>query len=208
MLARSDAIRSYSNQKLAGCMTVTFLIIPNRLMQRLNNSKMLMKVLLNQITIMHKERSKSDLKMTIRLIRDDLKDIDKENQEFMIEIDKYRGLKPANKAVTEALKRSSKMMSAKALKQNAKVAERMLNKMMSFDRPNPRSNYEQGENNNPQKNRQIQNQNNRTDPGTRHNDENAQVPVPPEAWTSEPKSRTKSRLSTPSGGRFLALSFE
>ena len=120
-----------------------FLIISNRLMQRLDNNilKMLMKALLNQITIMQKNESKSNLKMIIRLIKNDLKDMNKKNQKFMIEIDKYRDFKSANKAVTEILKRSFKMMN-EALKQNAKVIERMLNKMMFFNKLNSRSNYE------------------------------------------------------------------
>ena len=58
-----------------------FLIISNRLMQRLNNNilKMLMKTLLNQITIMQKNESKLNLKMIIRLIKNDLKDMNKKN---------------------------------------------------------------------------------------------------------------------------------
>ena len=58
-----------------------FLIISNRLMQRLNNNilKMLMKVLFNQITIMQKKKLKSNLKMIIRLIKIDLKDMNKKN---------------------------------------------------------------------------------------------------------------------------------
>ena len=155
-----------------------FLIISNRLMQKLNNNilKMLMRALLNQITIMQKNESKSNLKMIIRLIKNDLEDMNKKNQKFMIEIDKYRDLKSANKAVTEILKRSFKMMN-EALKQNVKVIERMLNKMMFFNKFNFRSNYEQNENNNSQKNRQIQNQNNRINQRIRHNDENIQVSV-------------------------------
>ena len=71
---------------------------------------MLIEVLLNQIIIMQKKRSKSNLKMIIRLIKDGLENMNKKNQKFMIEIDKYRGFKSADKAVTETLKRSFKMM--------------------------------------------------------------------------------------------------
>ena len=58
-----------------------FLIILNRLMQELNNNtlKMLMKALFNQITTMQKKKSKPNLKMIIRLIKNDLKDMNKEN---------------------------------------------------------------------------------------------------------------------------------
>ena len=135
---------------------------------------MLMKVLFNQITIMQKKESKSNLKMIIQLIKKSLKDMNKKNQKFMIEIDKYRSLKPANKAVTKILKRSFKIMN-ETLKQNVKVIKRMLNKMMFFNKFNFRNNYEQNENNNFQKNRQIQNQNNRIDQKIRHNDENVQI---------------------------------
>ena len=67
--------------------------------------------------------------------------MNKKNQKFMIEIDKYRSFKPANKAITKILKRSFKMMN-KTLKQNVKVIEKMLNKMMYFNKLNFRNNYE------------------------------------------------------------------
>ena len=59
----------------------------------------------------------------------------------MIEIDKYRDFKSTNKAVTEILKRSFKIMN-EALKQNVKMIEKMFNKMMFFNKLNFRSNYE------------------------------------------------------------------
>ena len=82
------------------------LIISNRLMQRLNNNilKMLMKTLFNQIIIIQKKKSKSNLKMIIRLIKNDLKNMNKKNQEFIIEIDKYQNFKSANKTITKILK--------------------------------------------------------------------------------------------------------
>ena len=90
---------------------------------------------------MQKNNSKSNLKMIIRLIKDNLKNMNKKNQKFMIEINKYRNFKSANKAVTEILKQSFKMMN-KTLKQNVKMIEKMLNKMMFFNKLNSRSNYE------------------------------------------------------------------
>ena len=101
---------------------------------------MLMKILFNQITIMQKNESKSNLKMIIRLIKNNLKNMNKKNQKFMIEINKYRDLKFANKAVTEILKRNFEMMN-ETLKQNVKVIEKMFNKMMFFNKFNSRSNY-------------------------------------------------------------------
>ena len=74
-------------------------------MQRLNTNilKMLMRALFNQIIIIQGKKSKSNLKMTMQLIKDDLKDMNKENQKFMIEINKYRDFESADKAITETL---------------------------------------------------------------------------------------------------------
>ena len=60
-------------------------------MQKLNNNilKILIKALLNQITIIQKEKLKSNLEMVIRLIKNDLKDINKKNQKFIMKINKY-----------------------------------------------------------------------------------------------------------------------
>ena len=115
--------------------------ISNRLVQDLDNDilKMLVEEIIEQSIIVIKDIKKtSNLKQTIRIIKETLKDMNKKNVLSFRELKKYHDLKLSDRAIVEALEHSFKVMND-VVKNNVKIMKSMINKIMFEQRNNNRN---------------------------------------------------------------------